>query len=470
MQNTILITDRLVDPEQIAQLTRDRHRVKVLYLFEPEPDLEHLRLLEHLPWVEKILIEDRLFKKLSPLFSLPTAQLGDYVYTKGALPAPDPQQPFARGTVLFVPCNDTHVKMLLPIAQEIPNRMFLCIRGENGPKYLEEHGEPHQAMELRLFQSARYQEPLGNLFRDLNVTAVVFGNDWVGENWRICLLARRFGIPSICIQEGPQDYELEGGWQHQMEYADYIFSQGLVTLQYLETQRFYVSGNPRLTAYHPLPLPEPPQVLINSNFTYGVHEDARDTWVADCVEACAQNGVEYFISQHPRDMGNLSKYRVIKSDAFKLPEQMAQASVVITRFSQLVHEAMLSGRQVIYYNPHGEVKRTHTEDRSGGFFHAHDLDSLRGQLAAAVQREFPNALERDICNRIHCGPCDHREVERCLQGIAQIVHQHGHERAYQQERERALQPDPEQEPSSASTGGAAPAASGILASIKRKFS
>lgn len=421
MKRTLLITDKLVEPEQRTELRRNGHVVKVLHLFEPEPDIEHLRLVNHLDWVEKVLIDDDLFHNYRDAFSCETERLGQYVYTHPSPPADRTAYTTPPGNVLFIPCNDTHVKMLLPVAQRLGAGRFLVIRGENAEQYLTEHGVAFDRLSQDSFWTPAYRPKLLRLFRNHDIRAIVFGNDWTGENWRICHLARRVGVPTVCIEEGPQDFDLEEGRHAQMQHADYVFLQGLKTLDYCPALDFYVSGNPRLSTYKPLPLPEPPVVMINSNFTYGVHEDARDRWIAACVAACAGRGVDYFISKHPRDTSDLSRYNVINSDAFKLPEQLARCNVVITRFSQVVHEAMLSGRQVIYYNPHGEVKPIQTEDRTGGYFHAANEDELADRLATALLPDFPNRAERDLCNRLHCGPCDGREVERCVWGICRAA-------------------------------------------------
>ncbi len=426
MKNAILLTSKIVDSEQLEELRRRLFHVKVIHVFGAALDPAHLEMINRFTWLEQVIVDDDLYDVVESVIRKPKERLSNYVYVNPPLGDTPQTAGAVPGDVLFVPCNDTHVKMMLPMAEGIPNHHFLVIRGENAERYLSEHHEPFTTLPMNIAHSPQYRSEMLALFRRYGTSAVVFGNDWVGENWRICHVARHCGIPTICIQEGPQDFELEGGWQRQMQYADYVFLQGLSTIPYLDATHFFVSGNPRLSACHPLPLPEPPAVLINSNFTYGVCEEARDRWVADCVDACARLSVDYFISQHPRDTGDLGKYKVIRSDAFKLPEQLARCNVVITRFSQVLHEAMLSGRQVIYYNPHGEVKRVHTEDRSGGFFHAHDPESLAGALAVALRPDFPNEAERTLCNRFHCGPCDGREVERCIEGIVQVAWQHRH--------------------------------------------
>ena len=426
MKNTLLISRKLIESEQIEELARQGLDAKVLYLFEPDINADAVALANHLAWPQHFVIEDDIYRSLFRVFRMDAERLGRYVYTNPPVPDNTGWYTETPGSVLFVPCNETHVKMMLPVAARLKRARFLVIRGENADRYLKANGTPFDRMSLKDFHTPAYRPVMLDLFRKQETCAIVFGNDWVGENWRICHLARRLGLPAICIEEGPQDFELEDGRHKQMSHADYVLLQGLKTLDYLNATQLCVTGNPRLSDYRPVPLPSPPVVMINSNFTYGVFEDARDQWLADCVTACNGAGLRYFISKHPRDTGDLRRYNVIDSDAFKLPDQLAQCNVVITRFSQVVHEAMLSGRQVVYYNPHGEVKRILTEDCSCGYFHAKDAAALGRALQAAAHTPFTNERERDLCNRLHCGPCDGREADRCAWSICQIANQHPH--------------------------------------------
>lgn len=96
--------------------------------------------------------------------------------------------------------------------------------------------------------------------------------------------------------------------------------------------------------------------LINSNFTYGIFENKRDGWIDDITSCLNQFDIKFNISQHPRDKGDLSRYsdHLIQSNSQSINNQIMDSDLVITRFSSLIHEAILMGRKVIYYNCHNE--------------------------------------------------------------------------------------------------------------------
>jgi hypothetical protein len=423
--NLLLITDRLIETGKIEQLEKN-YNIKILYYFGPEFDLSSLN---DFSWADQIVAEDRLIDEIQPTLKVDIYPLSTYLtFTSHDQHSPHKNrvglagevQIRPQGNVLFVPCNDTHVKMFVTIAQEVGDRSFLVIPDENADVYLDMYDEEYWTIEPKLFKENEYRSPIIEELKNRGTKIVVFANDWSPENRKICRLAREMRIPTVCIQEGPQDFELDGGKWQQMQQADYVFAQGPITLCYLEAKYFIITGNPRLSSYLPVPLPNRPMVMINSNFTYNVYEDWRERWVRDCVRACNRLGVSYFISQHPRDNGAFEKYNVIKSGAFKIVDQIKKASIVITRFSQVLYEAMLMGRPVIYYNPHGEVKRVLTDDSSGAFSTAASPKSLKKYLRKATENVFPDQRERGRFLKLHCGPGDGRETERCLIGLAHI--------------------------------------------------
>jgi hypothetical protein len=348
------------------------------------------------------------------------------------------------GQALFVPLNETHVKMLHPVAQLIPNRQFLVFNDdEHAEEYLKTVGETCINLGMTtdpgvssvpgpLRVLGRMLGPLKAKARDLLLkkkpaslgvlahlenrpSVVVLGNDWAFNARCLIEEAREIGIPTVCIQEGPQDFDLDIGPLH---HARHILLQGAVHGMYMRRGEFLVTGNPRLEALNALPLPEPPKVMVNANFTYNVFEDARDAWMGGVAEACGRAGVEYFVSKHPRDSGDYSGYPVLESNAFKIEEQINMATVLVSRFSQVVYECALRGRRVVYYNPHGEVKKVLTGDRSGAIYHAANpaelADCLRKAVAPDPDRD---AIMRDFLT-LHCGPRDEHGALRCVQAIA----------------------------------------------------
>ncbi|MGD8458251.1 MAG: hypothetical protein PVF83_17885, partial [Anaerolineales bacterium] len=188
-----------------------------------------------------------------------------------------------------------------------------------------------------------------------------------------------------------------------MKRADFAFIQGLVMKKYLLRDNIVVTGNPKYDEIKKEPLPNQPTIMINSNFTYGVFEDVRDQWVKDVVEICLECGIEFFVSKHPRDKGVFpAEYNVMDSGAFLVNEQLKRSSILVSRFSTLIYEALCMGRKAIYYNPHNEPFRIFSEDQTGGIFIANDKSSLK-QIILDIIAD-PDQNDENVTNflRNHC--------------------------------------------------------------------
>jgi hypothetical protein len=181
---------------------------------------------------------------------------------------------------------------------------------------------------------------------------LVCANDWGAEIKLLILWARKKAVTTIAIQESVVDLSI---CSDRYLYADIVFSQGEVSKTLLRRNNVIVTGNPR---YEKISFQHPKEThaLINCNFTYGVFENSRDQWIRDVTNALNIAGVAFKISKHPRDFSNLEglETHVIPSGAGVVHEQVQDSAFLITRFSSLIHESILMGRPVIYYNPHGE--------------------------------------------------------------------------------------------------------------------
>ena len=228
---------------------------------------------------------------------------------------------------------------------------------------------------------------------------LVLGNDWGDEEKDLIASATRLGVPSICIQEGCLDWT---GELRRMQWAAFAFIQGALTLKYLKREIYFLTGNPRFDALDIIPLPSKHKVMINCNFTYGVFEESRDAWVKDVVDVCCDLGLDYFISQHPRDRGNLTGYSVKRSHAGVVHTQIAESTIIVSRFSTVIYEAAIMGRQVIYYNPHGEMMQTFNQDTTEGLHKVFSVEELKKILAELVIAEKSFHYTDDFI-RLHCG-------------------------------------------------------------------
>jgi len=325
------------------------------------------------------------------------------IYTKSPLDYIGTTRP-----VLLVPSNDTHVEWMLPVAKKLGAHIWMILpdRKEGALEKLQQQG-----VNPVLFREG--------CIRWLAPSVVVLANDWGPEEYQIVQEARLLGIPSICIQEGIVFFPF-----HTVKFlqnADYALVCGHKTPAYLKRSSTILTGSPKYDPLFPSPLPSKPVVIINCNFTYGICEDIRMQWLEEAIEACDELGLEFFISQHPRDKAILpADWPVIRSGDIHYIEQLKRGSILISRFSTLIYEALMLGREVIYYDPHGEKPDIYSED--DGIYRAHSLEELVKQLSAALTTVGKERVEIKKFLEDYCGPLDHQSTDRCVQAIQDISH------------------------------------------------
>lgn len=182
-------------------------------------------------------------------------------------------------------------------------------------------------------------------------TSFICCNDWAPESKLIIWFMRKNNVPTISLQESVVDLSFESD---KYTYSDLVCVQGYVSSRLVKNNNI-ITGNPRYSskAYNE---PKNTRCLINSNFTYGIYEEEASSWINDIISVLVELDIDYRISKHPRDNTNLSLYsdKIIESGADKVDSQINNSSIIITRFSSLIHESILLGRRVIYYNPFGE--------------------------------------------------------------------------------------------------------------------
>jgi arsenate reductase-like glutaredoxin family protein len=238
--------------------------------------------------------------------------------------------------------------------------------------------------------------------KKFNPSAVLLLNDWSKESQRVIAHCRWIKIPVICLQESIVDF---GDKFKRMQHADLAFVQGAQTVNDLERTHYFITGNPRYEAmYNPIPSTTN-RVFINCNFTYNIFENIRHQWLDDIVNVVSELGLNYLISQHPRDMANLSKYKnVERSSSEKVHAQIMNSKMVITRFSSLVHEALVLGKPVVYYNPHREKMKYNFGFNDIFLFLATNKDELKQKINKALEGDKNYLEKRKEYLAIHCLP------------------------------------------------------------------
>jgi hypothetical protein len=182
----------------------------------------------------------------------------------------------------------------------------------------------------------------------------------------------------LAIQEGPQDWHglINGQLPNKYLNTDFLFSQGPVTINYIQPKFFANTGIPKTDGFSEIDLPKEPQVFINLNFTYDNWEVDRDNWISSCISICKKLKLKYLISQHPRDNGKIDDPNLVSSSAYKVVDQIKDCSISISRFSTIPLETLRVGRHSIYFNPHGETPRSYNEDKTEGIYKAFNAQEL----------------------------------------------------------------------------------------------
>jgi len=248
--------------------------------------------------------------------------------------------------IAFFLASDTLVYLCKPVLEKLFNKAEVYILF---PRFTNERARDTY---VKLFP-----EYLANIITERQafkqgLDYLVCANDWGAEIKLLIWWARRKAVTTVAIQESVVDLSINSD---RYLFADIIFAQGEVSKNLLRRDNVIVTGNPR---YEEIKFEEPigKHALINCNFTYGIFEESRDQWIRDVTDALNKAGVPFKISKHPRDFSNLEGVEeyVIPSGAGVVHDQVKDAAFLITRFSSLIHESILMGRPVIYYNPHGE--------------------------------------------------------------------------------------------------------------------
>jgi hypothetical protein len=260
----------------------------------------------------------------------------------------------------------------------------------------------------------------------------VFGIDWGLEEIEAILESRLSGIPTVTIQEGVIlnlignqliDVSDTGFVQDKYLNTDYFFCLGKEYLSSLNRENLMITGNPKFDKYTKTPLPSQHKILINCNFPYGVDEDRRGEWINEVVETCESLNLDYFISKHPRDFGKIDvdESRVINSSSSTIFDQIVSSSIVISRASTIIYEAIAAGRKVVYHNP--GIEALPVIDK----FPASVLtkSTTKSELLSSIKKilsspEIENKDYRKFLQN-HLGTDKRNSAELCANGIVDII-------------------------------------------------
>ncbi|MBD1393332.1 glycosyltransferase family protein [Mucilaginibacter glaciei] len=314
-------------------------------------------------WVEKdILPQFKIsYPNLAAVFELQTFSSNSLTHNNS-------------GKICFFASNDTHVYLFKNILAKYPATQYdlYCRDTENAAG---------AAAKLDLNIAGNEVDCKRNRKQ---YAALVLGNDWGLKEQALVTYYTRDSINSFCLQESILDFNRK---INRLRYCSMPVFQGLNSLLDIDLNKMIcaVIGNPRFEDLQATPLPATKKVFVNVNFTYGLYEDAREAWLSDILECCAETRAEYALSQHPRDTADLSAFNVLKSGANIVHQEITNSRIVISRFSALILEAICLGRPAIYYNPHKEAMQYDFKADNKSLYYAEnkaELSSILEQLLA----------------------------------------------------------------------------------------
>ncbi|MGB4065219.1 MAG: hypothetical protein WBK19_15445 [Azonexus sp.] len=233
--------------------------------------------------------------------------------------------------------------------------------------------------------------------------ALVASIDWDSAFGRPLLQAERAaGGLTIGIIDGIEDFEDADYDYERNAYntVEYVLLMGSDDQKYLDHKREQTSiiGLPKMfDFYHETKYRPPrPKVMLNVNFTYGTFEEVRAAWVDDAIAACREANLDFIISQHHADHGDFAPELVSKKNVY---DTIRESSIVVSRFSTVILESLALGKQVIYYNPHGETVSLYKNPQGAYRIATNRQDLLACLTAAAADPEFGRAAARQFLDR-----------------------------------------------------------------------
>lgn len=234
-----------------------------------------------------------------------------------------------------------------------------------------------------------------NLLKFMNFKALVCSVDWIDRD-----LIKKFqqkGVYTIGLVDGIEDFEDEdySCSRHAYQTVEFVLTCGKNDMNFLlnKEDKCSIVGLPKMyDMWHSnVEFPQKIMVMINVNFTYGTFEDKRDLWLSEVITACKILNLNYIISQHHADKGDLSNFNLSTDNIY---DTIKKSSIIISRFSTVISESLALGKPVVYHNPHNEKVKLYKNPRNA-FSISHDINSLVAKIKFELDR-MHNVRERAV--------------------------------------------------------------------------
>jgi hypothetical protein len=232
-----------------------------------------------------------------------------------------------------------------------------------------------------------------SLLKFINFKALICSVDWIDRD--LIKFLHQKGIYTIGLVDGIEDFEDTDYSYNRYAYqtVEFVLACGKNDATFLsyKKDKCAIVGLPKMyDMWHTeVKFPQKILVMINVNFTYGTFEEKRDFWLNEVIDACKILNLDYIISQHHADKGDLSNFNLSSDNVY---ETIKRSSIVISRFSTVISESLALGKPVVYHNPHNEKVKLY-KNPENAFSISYDTNSLVEKMKFEIDRIF-NVRER----------------------------------------------------------------------------
>jgi hypothetical protein len=215
---------------------------------------------------------------------------------------------------------------------------------------------------------------------DTNFKTLVCSVDWI--NREFIKRCQCNDIKTIGMVDGIEDFNDTDYKFDRKAYqtVEYVLLTGINNLKYFEYKKnkCFVVGLPKIYSLwnSKVFFPKKITILINLNFTYGVMEEFRESWLNEVTQAITSLGIKYKISQHHADNGIVDSKVLTKANVY---EAIKDSTLVVSRFSTIISESLALGKPVVYHNPHNEESPMY-KNPLNAFSISQDMHSLKKMI------------------------------------------------------------------------------------------
>lgn len=287
--------------------------------------------------------------------------------------------------LLFLPQNKYHFETMLNLANLLNEKGFKVSFINPGYKLKKYNflNKKFENINYEVFSTTYFYKNI------IKTSAVLCMNDWDKQfTNQIVKFANKRNIKTIGLIEGINDFlDIDTGRDRSAyKTVKYLLLTGQHDKQFFNNtdQNYFTVGIPRLEKLKKQNINKVSDtVLINLNFTFNVLTEYSSSWISEVIQACEELNLQYKITKHPDDKTEVDENFITSEQIY---DGINNSSVVISRFSTVIIEALALGKPVVYHNP-GFEKVEKFKDSLGAYSISSNIDQLKKAIMFELEQK-----------------------------------------------------------------------------------